>query len=246
MPAYDQIPVGKVHFHALSYGEALGALLQAARTGTALPVRLSNAWCVVMAHDSPAYASVLNGPGMTLPDGKPVAAAMRRRRPDIQLDRVRGPSFFRSVLRASQETGLAHYFLGGTPESLDAMVKRIKVDYPGVRVAGQWSPPFGPVDDEMVERSVRMVKGTQPDIVWIGLGSPKQDFLSSELAARIGRPCVGVGAAFDFVAGTVSEAPGWMQRFGLEWLHRLASEPKRLWKRYLIGNIRFVKIALRS
>ncbi|MBB2975539.1 N-acetylglucosaminyldiphosphoundecaprenol N-acetyl-beta-D-mannosaminyltransferase [Microbacterium endophyticum] len=242
MTALQRVPVGNVNLHATTFEGAVEAVLDAAEAHIALPVRLSNAWCVVLAQDSAEYSNVLNGPGMTLPDGKPVAAIMKRQRPDLRIERVRGPSFFRAVLGASQRKNLSHFFIGGTPETLTAMLDKANLDYPELKVAGYWAPPFAPVDDETVSASLKRIQSTSPDIVWIGLGTPKQDFLSSRLASAAGLPCVGVGAAFDFMAGTVREAPRWVQTVGFEWLYRLLTEPRRLWKRYLLGNLRFISI----
>lgn len=241
-----QVSVGRVNLHASTYANAVNMVLRSATLPAPLAVRLTNAWCVVLADDSPEYAAILNGPGLTLPDGRPIATIMRRRHPDLDIERVRGPSFFRSVLDLGRDQGLRHFFLGGTPEVLAALVGRAKHDYPGIEVAGYWAPPFGPIDEEFVAVSRRRVEEVNADIVWIGLGTPKQDFLSARLAPLTQRPCIGVGAAFDFLAGTVREAPSWVQALGLEWLYRLSHEPRRLWRRYLVGNARFIAIILRS
>lgn len=112
-------------------------------------------------------------------------------------------------------------------------------------MAGNFAPPFSDLNQSFVELCRDAVLGSGANIVWVGLGTPKQDFLASALAGLVGVPCIGVGAAFDFVAGTVQEAPPWIQRSGLEWLFRLTQDPRRLWRRYVFGNLQFVGAVLR-
>lgn len=237
-----RIRVGSVYFDTHRYDAAVNEILDAARSSNALAVRLSNAWCVVVAEDHPEYRDVLNGPGLTLPDGAAVVRTMRRSERGRHFDRVRGPSFMRSVLQESQGTGLRHFFLGSSEEVLISLRERVAREYPLAIVSGHWAPPFGPVRASMVQEASRRIAASETDIVWIGLGTPKQDFVSSELAVLLSRPCLGVGAAFDFISGSTPEAPAWVQRLGIEWFFRLVSEPRRLWRRYLIGNVRFLRI----
>jgi N-acetylglucosaminyldiphosphoundecaprenol N-acetyl-beta-D-mannosaminyltransferase len=135
---------------------------------------------------------------------------------------------------------LSHYFYGGAPGVAEEMARRLTVRFPGLRVAGIHSPPFTealPVDPAEVKR----LNASGADVVWVGLGHPKQDLWVHAYREHLDAPALmAVGAAFDFHAGAVKEAPAWMKRSGLQWLHRLASDPKRLWRRYLIGNSRFL------
>ncbi len=236
--------VGSVDLHVCTFDEAVNALVGSGTTPVG-SVKLVNSWCVVVSEDDAAYRSVVNGPGLTLPDGAPVVRAMRRDRTARHAERVRGPSLFEATLSGGREHALQHFFLGGAPETLEKVVKEVKRRYPGVAVAGAWSPPFGPADESLVDEAVARVQRAKSDIVWIGLGAPKQDIVAAELHGRTGLTTVGVGAAFDFVAGTVREAPRWLQRLGLEWLFRLIMEPRRLWRRYLVGNVQFLRIVSR-
>jgi N-acetylglucosaminyldiphosphoundecaprenol N-acetyl-beta-D-mannosaminyltransferase len=141
----------------------------------------------------------------------------------------------------SLETGASHYFFGGAPGIADRLAGRLSARFPGLKVAGTCSPPFRPLtpdeDAELIER----IDAANPDIVWVGLSTPKQERWMAAHVGRLKAPAlVGVGAAFDFHAGVKRQAPRWMQRNGLEWAFRLGTEPRRLWKRYLVNNPSFV------
>ncbi|WP_200896289.1 WecB/TagA/CpsF family glycosyltransferase [Pseudarthrobacter chlorophenolicus] len=215
-----------------------------------MAVRLANSYCVALAGQDDRYHRLLNDSGVNFPDGAPVAAVMRAvpgrmeglRKP---AGRVRGPSFFEMTLDKGREDSLKHFFLGATPETLFRLESAVKARYPGVQVVGTYAPPFGPLDEDFISECAAATEPASPDVVWVGIGTPKQDFLASELATRTGKVCVGVGAAFDFSAGTVTEAPVWIQNSGFEWLYRLTTEPKRLWRRYLFGNAKFVGLVVR-
>ncbi|MCR8691672.1 WecB/TagA/CpsF family glycosyltransferase [Rhodococcus rhodochrous] len=240
--SFPRVQVGKVPFDVAEPNEAIRAIVQSADEHTPLPVRLSNAFCVALASQDADYEKLLQGPGLNFADGAPVVAAMRfhsdlTKKPS----RVRGPSLFRLSLESTEDTGLRHFFLGTTEETLSKLVAKIEEDYPKLKIAGTYSPPFGPLDENFYSECMARIESTSPDIVWVALGTPKQDFAAARLSELSSCPCVGVGAAFDFVAGTVTEAPEWIQNSYLEWLYRLFSEPKRLWRRYLFGNVQFIR-----
>lgn len=208
-------------------------------------IRLMNAYCVALASDDPEYFALVTSSGINYPDGAPVAWVMRRGgTPEAK--QVRGPSFFLKVIELGTARGMRHYFFGTTDETLSLLEERLKKDQPDVVVAGLGAAPFGPVSEILTDEVVEEIRATNPDIVWVGLGTPKQDFVAVELAKRLGVPCAGVGAAFDFAAGTQPEAHPLIRRFGLEWAYRLSTEPRRLWRRYLWGNTRFITLAARQ
>jgi N-acetylglucosaminyldiphosphoundecaprenol N-acetyl-beta-D-mannosaminyltransferase len=212
-----------------------------ARIGIA--VRLANAFCVTMAHRRPDYLQLLRSRGFNFPDGAPVAWAMRRAgAPDA--GRVRGPSFFTETLRRSQGTGIRHYFFGTDASVLEELVVRVRASYPGAIVVGASAPDVQEDPVALAAQLPASITRESVDIVWVGLGTPKQDFVADAIAAERGVITAGVGAAFDFLAGSVREAPRFMQNSGLEWLFRLVSEPRRLWRRYLIGNVQFLRVVL--
>lgn len=210
-------------------------------------VRLVNAFTVVSAHDDPRYLDLVRRSGVSLPDGTPVALALRLVNRRSAARRVRGPSFFIDSLTRSAGSGVREFFLGTTDDTLSAMESVVHASRPGATVAGVWAPPFtSAVDDAFIAQCVEHVAGAKPDRVWIALGTPKQDYLAERLAAALGVPCIAVGAAFDFLAGTKREAPMLLQRLGVEWVFRLLSEPRRLWRRYVFGNVAFLRILLRE
>lgn len=186
--------------------------------------------------------------GINFPDGFPVVRVMNHKMKKDKRDpgRVRGPSLFNLVLSEGRTEGLRHFFLGGSPDTLDKLQINARLKFPSVEIVGAYSPPFAPVSDGFLDLCEAAVADSSAEIIWVGLGTPKQDFVAAELAKRLNRPVVGVGAAFDFVAGTTPEAPLWIQRTGTEWLFRLVSEPRRLGRRYTVGNAVFLRAAIRT
>jgi N-acetylglucosaminyldiphosphoundecaprenol N-acetyl-beta-D-mannosaminyltransferase len=250
MSAFTSFPtvyVGGVPFAATTIPAVSAWLLeQAVPRRMRLNVRLANAYNVALANQEPAYGDLLKNEGVNLPDGTPVVSFMRLQRGTPKAERVRGPSLFPFVLRESVPRGTRHFLLGGTSETLRRLEERICATYPGITIAGCYSPPFAPVDEAYVTDCADRIRASAADIVWVGLGTPKQDQLGTALSRQIDAVSVNVGAAFDFLAGTAREAPVWVQRSGFEWLFRLASEPKRLWRRYLVGNCHFLLAATRA
>ena len=144
-----------------------------------------------------------------------------------------------------REVSLRHYLLGSTPETLQKLQHSLESRYPGVRIVGSYSPPFRTMTPEELQKQDDEIRASGAEIVWVGLGTPKQDYEAARLAS-VGIMCAAVGAAFDFSAGTKAVSPQWVTALGLEWLHRLLSEPRRLWKRYAWGNVVFLYAATRN
>jgi N-acetylglucosaminyldiphosphoundecaprenol N-acetyl-beta-D-mannosaminyltransferase len=235
---------------SLSPRDAAYKLIWLARAPLAagVDVHLCNAYTLALADRDPELHALLRNAMMNLPDGTPVVWANRLMHPeaDVPKRRVRGPALFLDVFELGQEVGLKHYLLGSTPEVLGSLVANLEESYPGAKIVGSESPPFRDLtDDEREQQRVRIVE-SGAEIVWVGLGTPKQDLECARMAAETRKVFVAVGAAFDFAAGVKTEAAPWMQNNGLEWVHRLSQEPGRLWKRYLFGNVRFVRAAIRG
>jgi N-acetylglucosaminyldiphosphoundecaprenol N-acetyl-beta-D-mannosaminyltransferase len=190
--------------------------------------------------DAEARAAVL-GATLAVPDGQPLVWALRalgHRR----ATRVYGPDLMAGFLERARHSGAASYLYGGrTPEALELLEARLRERFPGLNIVGSFSPPFRPLTAEE-ERSVAAeIDASGAAVVWVGTGQPKQEKWMAHMRERLQAPLlVGVGAAFDFHAGLVPQAPPWMQRSGLEWSYRLAREPRRLWRRYARYNPRFV------
>jgi N-acetylglucosaminyldiphosphoundecaprenol N-acetyl-beta-D-mannosaminyltransferase len=244
---FETARVGGVPFALTTLTDAAAKTAEQAVSNRSAPrpsaIRLSNAYCVALAAEDEAYRQLLTGDGVNFPDGAPVAWLLKRSAE--RSEQVRGPSYFLETIKSGIDLGVRHYFFGATAETLEQLVFRLRDKHPAVRIAGTLAPPFGTVDDILSERNVEAISATNPDIVWVGLGTPKQDFVASRLAAILNVPCAGVGAAFDFTAGTIKEAPKALQGSGFEWLYRLMSEPRRLWRRYLVGNAKFLIAAAR-
>lgn len=212
-----------------------------------LDVHLCNAYTLALADRDDRFRAMLVDAAVNFPDGKSVVWAnqLRYRGLDLPSERVYGPDLFLDVLDAGRTAGLRHYLLGSTPEVLAALQAELHRRFPGLLLVGAESPPFRPLTDDERRRQAAAIRTSGAQVVWVGLGTPKQDWESARLAAEVPAVFAAVGAAFDFVAGTVKQAPPFMQRNGLEWLFRLGAEPRRLWRRYLFGNARFVRAAMR-
>ena len=181
-----------------------------------------------------------NAAGMVTPDGMPLVW-LSRLKGFRHVERVYGPDLMLACCELSAAKGYRHFFFGGAEGVPGRLADRLRERFPGLTVAGGYSPPFRPLTTEEDQALVRRINEADPDIVWVGLSTPKQERWMHEHVGRIRAPVViGVGAAFDFHAGLKRQAPRWMQRSGLEWLFRLVTEPRRLWRRYLINNPLFV------
>ena len=200
---------------------------------------------IMSCQDDPAYKEVINQADMVTPDGMPVVW-LGRWQGNKEVSRTYGPDLMRLICDLGQDRGYRHYFYGGTEAALEKLVMALKQTYPKINIVGQYSPPFRPLNPEELKQVIDNINKSQADILWVGLGSPKQDFWIKENRDKLNvSVMVGVGAAFDFLSGAKKQAPRWMQKTGLEWLFRLACEPKRLWRRYIIGNPRFVYLLIK-
>ncbi len=181
-----------------------------------------------------------NQAGMVTPDGMPLVWLSRLKGFSF-VRRVYGPDLMVALCARSATTGHRHYFYGGATGVPEQLASVLGETFPGIQIAGTFSPPFRPLSDEEKENVIRNIDRSDADIVWVGLGTPKQEIWMAEFAHHLQAPVlIGVGAAFDFLTGRKPQAPRWMQRMGLEWLFRLISEPRRLWRRYLYNNPRFI------
>ncbi len=234
------------HITAGTFDDAVARVLARVRAGGGGYVCFVNGHLAVTGREDPAVLAALNGSWMSLPDGRPVYATGRLQRVS-PLEPVPGPDFMRAMLRHAGEPALRHYFLGGQPEVLARLVEGVHARCPSAVVVGSCSPPFRPLATAEREALVSKIRAARPDLVWVGLGAPKQElFMSGHWEALQPAVLLGVGAAFDFIAGSVSRAPAWMRRLGLEWLYRLCREPRRLWRRYAYTNTMFVAYLLRD
>lgn len=208
-------------------------------------VCICNAHSVVTASRDPSFAAVLAAADLTTPDGAPVAWMLRRQGHRSQ-QRINGPDLMWRYGQEAAQRGESIYLYGSTPRTLELLQIRLRQAWPGLRIAGAESPPYRDLSAQEDEEVVRRINASGAGTVWVSLGCPKQELWMAAHRGRVQAVMIGVGAAFDFHAGTLPRAPRWMQDHGLEWLHRLASEPRRLWRRYLVTNTLFVLGAARQ
>jgi N-acetylglucosaminyldiphosphoundecaprenol N-acetyl-beta-D-mannosaminyltransferase len=193
----------------------------------------------IQAHDHADFRRDMNGADLVTPDGMPLVWGLRLLGVD-NASRVYGPHLTHVVCRRAAEEGIPVGFYGGTTEVLDALTQNLRRRYPALNVAYRHSPPFRTPTADETEATRREIDRSGTRILFVGIGAPKQEAWMARHRGSVSAVMIGVGAAFDFLADKKRQAPGWIQGSGLEWLFRLVHEPRRLWKRYLIGNPRFV------
>ena len=212
--------------------------------GRTRTVCLVNAFSIVSARRDPEFARAINGSELSVVDGVPVAWVGRllTRR---ACERLSGPDLMHVLLSEPAYADLRHFVYGGNEEALTRLAFRYSrggTQHPR-RIVGTWSPPFRDLTPGEEESLIARIRTLTPDIVWVCLGTARQEKWMAAMKDRLGVPVMaGVGAAVDFLSGSKSRAPIWMQNVGLEWLYRLATEPRRLWRRYILGNISFIML----
>lgn len=200
---------------------------------------VSNVHTTVMAYENPEYKAIQNNAIMAIPDGGPLAS-VGRKRGYSKIHRTTGPSYLEKVLSISCENEYRHFFYGSTEETLDKLKNALEERYSGIQICGMISPPFCKCTSEEDCEQVQQINESNADFIWVGLGAPKQEIWMAEHQGKVKGFMVGVGAGFDYLAGNIKRAPKWMQDHNLEWLYRLVQDPKRLFKRYLITNSKFI------
>jgi N-acetylglucosaminyldiphosphoundecaprenol N-acetyl-beta-D-mannosaminyltransferase len=224
---------------AIDWPEALAKISSWAAARESRYVCICNSHSVVTASRDMAFAWVLAKADMATPDGAPVAWMIRKLATQSQ-QRISGPDLMWRYFAQAESRGESIYLYGGTDRTLELLCQRLSVSFPSLGIAGAESPPFRALSKEEDEAAITRINGSNAGTVWVSLGCPKQEQWMAVHRSRINAVMVGVGAAFDFHAGTIARAPQWMQDNGLEWLHRLCSEPRRLWRRYLVTNTLFI------
>jgi N-acetylglucosaminyldiphosphoundecaprenol N-acetyl-beta-D-mannosaminyltransferase len=222
-----------------SWQEAVDTLLQWARGRESRYVCICNVHAVVTAKQDPEFRRVVNEADMATPDGMPLVWVLRKMGFQRQ-ERINGPDLMWRLCGQAAEKGLSIFLYGSTPETLERLTNNLKVSFPPIAIAGVYSPPFRLLSDQEDRKMIDLINRSGAHIVFAGLGCPKQEFWMAAHRGKVRAVMIGVGAAFDYHAGTVKRAPLWMQQSGLEWLFRLVCEPRRLWKRYLMTNSLFL------
>jgi N-acetylglucosaminyldiphosphoundecaprenol N-acetyl-beta-D-mannosaminyltransferase len=207
---------------------------------------VSNAYDLVTNSKNDRIKKAANNSSFTIPDGTPLIW-LGRLHGYILKRRVYGPDLMFEFLKLSEVKGYSHFFYGSSPKILDLLVNNLRKKFPSLNIAGSYSPPFRKLSEEEEKEVIDSINKACPDILWVGLGTPKQQLWMYDYKDRVKVPVMaGVGAAFDFFARTTPHAPRWIRDNGFEWLFRFLVEPRRLWKRYLVGNTIFIWIFLKE
>lgn len=224
---------------ALTWETALSRIFVWSLNRASRYVCLCNVHSVVTARGDARFLRVVSQADMAAPDGMPVAWMLRRMGFSGQ-ERINGPDLMWKYCALAEQRQESIYFYGNTQPTLDRLGARLQAAFPKLQIAGMYSPPFRSLTPEEDAEIVARIHDSGAGVVFVSLGCPKQELWMAEHRGRIRAVMVGVGAAFDYHAGTIRRAPVWMRQLGLEWLHRLLSEPRRLWRRYLVTNTLFV------
>lgn len=204
---------------------------------------VSNVHTTVTGYEDKEYQEIQNHAAVALPDGKPLSLYSKKHG-FPEAERVTGPDLMGELF--ARKNGLRHYFYGGREETIKVLSEKLPAEYKDLIVAGMVSPPFRPLTQEEDGEAVQKMNDAKADIIWVGLGAPKQERWMYEHEGRVSGVMIGVGAGFDYYAGTIKRAPMWMQKMSLEWLYRLMQDPKRLFKRYFVTNFKFLWLTMRK
>ncbi|WP_069470589.1 WecB/TagA/CpsF family glycosyltransferase [Candidatus Marithrix sp. Canyon 246] len=228
---------------ATNYNKATNQVIQWIKNNESRYVCIANVHMTMEAYDKPEFQKIVNSADLVTPDGMPLVWTLRRLGIKID-DRVYGPTLMLHVCEAAEKHGIPIGLYGGSSETLEALKKNLKNKYTKIKIVYSYSPPFRSLTPEEDEQVVTNINALGVKILLVGLGCPKQEIWMNNHKDRLKVVMLGVGAAFDFHAGKIKQAPRWMQNIGIEWLFRLIMEPKRLWKRYLKHNPRFVVLII--
>ncbi len=202
---------------------------------------VSNVHTTVLSYEDSDYKKVQNNALLRLPDGAPLSSVARKKGFN-EAKRVTGPDLMQKIFESSDSSGYRHYFYGSTEKTLEKLRDKLQEKYPNINIVGMYSPPFRTLTEEEDNEIIKNINNTEADIVWVGLGAPKQEIWMNNHKNKIKGLMIGVGAGFDYHAGNIKRAPKWMQKCSLEWLYRLLQDPKRLFKRYFRTNTKFIKL----
>lgn len=239
IPTRVRTPVLGIPIDPVSMEQALDHIRVWAKRKESRVVCLCNADSLTTAQRDSKLAEAIASADLAVPDGAPVAWMLRRLGCFGQT-RVPGPDLMWRYCADAARRGEPVFLYGSTEQTLERLKTALAAAFPGSVVAGSISPPFRPLSAEEEHLHAAAINDSGAATVWVGLGCPKQEEWMHALRGRVGVPMIGVGAAFEFHAGTLRRAPDWMRRTGIEWLYRLIQEPRRLWRRYLLGNVRFI------
>lgn len=245
----DKILILNSYIDSIDWMDALNRLTSWGAARRSSYITICNVHVVASAYLEPDYGEIINDSDMATPDGAPIAWFIRRS-DRLGQQRINGPDLMWKYCQLSASENLigdqlpSIYLYGGEEETLAILVNILSKEFPRLKIAGAFSPPFRPLTLEEDRKVIDDINSSGAGVVWVSLGCPKQERWMAAHKGKINAVMVGVGAAFDYHAGTLSRAPMWMQNNGLEWAYRLIKEPRRLWKRYLVTNTVFIAVGL--
>lgn len=231
---------GKLNICAMTKSQCVDSIFALTSKKESSSVDLLGIPMAVRAMNNLEYQKMYNEATMTIIDGMPVVKMCRSF--GINCERCSGPDIMPEIFERSVIENKTHYFYGGTDKKvLDELKKNLSQRYPGINIVGMYSPPFRPLMEDEDKKICDEINLKKPDFIWVGIGAPKQEIWIRNHQRKINQGVMlGVGAAFNFFSGKVEKAPVWIEKIGLEWLFRLIKEPKRLWKRYIIGGFKYL------
>lgn len=237
---FQKVSLFGIHYAVVDYTIATQLIVEKAAAKQSFGVSALAVHGMMEAYNDPVLLEKVNQIDLVVPDGQPVRWAMNALHGTTVLDRVYGPDLTVKVLEQAHQKGMRIFLYGSKQLTLDLLAAHINKYYPGIIIAGMQADRFREATDMEDAEDIRLINGLSPNLVLVGRGCPRQEKWVAAHLNKIHAPMMAVGAAFDFLAGTVSQAPSWMQKNGLEWLFRLCMEPGRLWKRYLFTNSQFL------
>jgi N-acetylglucosaminyldiphosphoundecaprenol N-acetyl-beta-D-mannosaminyltransferase len=231
-----------VQVSVTDYAAVVERVIAAARGGRSLVVTAADVHEIMQAHADPVFAAVLNSFDIVTPDGQPLRWGMRWTRQARLAERVYGPTLMLQVCAAAANQQLPVLFYGGRSQTLERLSRRLSARLPALQIGGSIAGTFRPLSTREQDEHAARIRESGARIVFVGMGCPRQEWWMYHMRKRLQLPMLGVGAAFDFHAGTIKQAPPWMQARGLEWLYRLSREPRRLSRRYLVITPRYLPL----
>jgi N-acetylglucosaminyldiphosphoundecaprenol N-acetyl-beta-D-mannosaminyltransferase len=241
---HPRVNILGVGVHPMKMQDALDFIQQRIVSRDPAYICLTPIHAIMECYDRPELRRIYNHSGLTTPDGMGVVWLLKMGGYRA-VQRVYGPDLLLKTCEMSQQKGYRHFFYGGAPGVVDSLTTRLCAQFPDLQVCGSYSPPFRELTELEDLEIIQRIQEAKPDILWVGIGSPRQEIWMSQHLARLSVPILaGVGAAFDFHSGNKPQAPKWIQRSGLEWLYRFFSEPRRLFRRYIINYPRFALLTV--
>lgn len=228
-----------------SYKDYIKNIIELAKTKKSSYACFANVHMITEAYQHPEFNEVVNNADIVAPDGRPLSLLMKLQY-QIEQERACGMDMFPDILKEAEQKGLSVFFYGSTPLVLDQIKLKAVKDFPQLKIAGAYSPPFRPLTPEEDQEVVEMINSSGANLVFVSLGCPKQELWMFEHRGKVKACMLGLGQAFLTYAGIEKRLPQWARNMSLEWLYRFYLEPRRLWKRYLLGNSRFMFLALKS